>query len=41
MAVMICSVGYVVGTLPLAAIAQKFPTGKVTSVYVMIWGNSF
>ncbi|KAK4052492.1 hypothetical protein OIV83_002294 [Microbotryomycetes sp. JL201] len=38
MCVMMASVGYIIGTFPLAYIAQKMPTGKACAVYCMVWG---
>ena len=38
MAVMIASIGYILGTFPLAYVAQRFPTGKCCSAYIAIWG---
>ncbi|KAK4057065.1 hypothetical protein OIO90_001965 [Microbotryomycetes sp. JL221] len=38
MCVMIASVGFLVGSFPLAYIAQRFSTGKCSAVYIMIWG---
>ncbi|KAM0790575.1 hypothetical protein ACM66B_004442 [Microbotryomycetes sp. NB124-2] len=38
MCVMIASVGYILGTFPLAYLAQKFPTGKACALYIFIWG---
>ncbi|SCZ89227.1 BZ3500_MvSof-1268-A1-R1_Chr1-1g01042 [Microbotryum saponariae] len=31
-------VGYVVGTPILSTVAQRFPTGKICSLYVLLWG---
>jgi MFS family permease len=37
-AAMIFGVGYIAGVLPLALIAQRFPTGRVCALYVVLWG---